>query len=269
MLAAYLDRIGLDAPVPATRKGLEQGMRAHLAAIPFENLDVFLGRGSAEGIEAIHAKLIGRRRGGWCYEQNGLLGWALGEMGFEVTPLAARVNKAEGDPGGHLALLVTAEGRELLVDVGFGGSQAAPLPLQAVETRHEPFALTLSERDGWWRYTEDPGGKPFYYEFRAVPADPAQLCHWRTWQQSDPGSPFVGNLVAQRRLGDEHLALRGRVLTVQGQGGVSRRLIADSGELVELLRARFGLDVPEIADKWPAVVARHEELFGNDERAVG
>ena len=262
MLAAYLDRIGLDAPVAATRAGLGQVMTAHLGAIPFENLDVFLGRGSAGGTEAIHAKLVGRRRGGWCYEQNGLLGWALGEMGFEVVPVAARVNKTEGDPGGHLALLVTTDGEEFLVDVGFGGSQAVPLQLHPLETRHEPFAVSLSERDGWWRYAEDPGRKPFYYEFRAEPADAGRLSHWRTWQESDPASNFVGNLIAQRRIGDAHLVLRGRVFTGQGPGGASRHLVADGEELVELLRARFGLDVPEIADKWPRIVARHEELFG-------
>ena len=263
MLAAYLDRIGLGAPVRATRKGLERVMTAHLGAIPFENLDVFLGRGSADGIDAIHAKLVGRRRGGWCYEQNGLLGWALGEMGFDVTPLAARVNKAEGDPGGHLALLVTVEARDLLVDVGFGGSQAAPMPLEAHETRHEPFAVSLSHNDGWWRYTEDSGDKPFYYEFRAERADPDPLSHSRTWQQSDPASSFTGNLVAQRRIGGEHWVLRGRVFTVLGRGRASRHLVADGDELIGLLRARFGLDVPEIADKWPQVVARHEELFGS------
>jgi N-hydroxyarylamine O-acetyltransferase len=263
MLAAYLERIGLEGPVPATRQGLEAVMKAHLGAIPFENLDVFLGRGSADGIEAIHAKLVGRRRGGWCYEQNGLLAWGLGEMGFAVTPVAARVNKAEGEPGGHLALLVTVDGEELLVDVGFGGSQAAPLTLQALETRHDPFAVSLTHRDGWWRYTEACGDKPFYYEFRAKPADAARLSHWRTWQQSDPDSSFVGNLVAQRRMGREHWVLRGRVFTVQSQGGASRHLVADGDELVSLLRARFGLDVPEVADKWPQVAARHEQLFGS------
>ena len=264
MLAAYLERIGLDGAVPATRERLQQLMTAHIGTIPFENLDVFLGRGSADGIEAIHAKLVGRRRGGWCYEQNGLLGWALGEMGFAVTPVAARVNKSEGDPGGHLALLVTVQGQDLLVDVGFGGSQAAPLPLQPLEARHEPYAVSLSHRDGWWRYTEDSGGKPFYYEFRAEPADPGELAHWQTWQQSDAGSSFVGNLVAQRRMGREHWSLRGRVFTVQAPGSASRHLVADGEELVALLRARFGLDVLEAADQWPRIVARHEEPFGSE-----
>lgn len=264
MLAAYLERIGLAAPVPATRAGLARVMTAHLGAIPFENLDVFLGRGSAEGIDAIHAKLVGRHRGGWCHEQNGLLGWALAEMGFEVIPVAGRVNQTEGDPGGHLALLAMVDGQPLLVDVGFGGSQAAPLPLDAVETRHEPFAVSLSRRGDWWRYSEDAGGSPFFYEFRAEPADPARLAHWRRWQQTDPASPFTAHLVAQRRIGEEHLSLRGRVFTVQGTGAASRHLLADADELVATLRARFDLDVPEVAARWDAIAARHEELFGPD-----
>jgi len=262
MLAAYLERIGLDAPAPATQDGLKRLMAAHLHAIPFENLDVFLGRGSARGIEAIHAKLVERRRGGWCYEQNGLFGWALGEMGFDVTPMAARVNKTEGEPGGHLTLLVRADRQEWLVDVGFGGSQVAPLPLEPHSSRHEPFSISLTRRGDWWRYTEDPGDKPFFYEFRREPADPGRLAHWNAWQETDPASNFVGNLVAQRRLGSEHLMLRGRVFTILSTAGASRRLLSGPNELVELLHSRFDLDVPEVAERWPQIAARHEELFG-------
>lgn len=262
MLAAYLRRIGLDGPVEPTREGLGRIMTAHVGAIPFENLDVFLGRSAARGIEAIHAKLVDGRRGGWCYEQNGLLGWALGEMGFEVTRLAARVNKIEGEPGGHLTLLVRFEGQDWLTDVGFGGSQAMPLPLEPCEYRHDPFAVALSRRDGLWRYTENPGGKPFFYEFRAAPADPDRLAYWNTWQETDPSSNFVGNLVAQRRLGREHIVLRGRVLTERGAAGERVWLIDDGTELDTVLRERFGLDVPEVADRWPAIAARHRELFG-------
>lgn len=262
MLAAYLRRIGLDSAVPPTRDGLERVMAAHIAAIPFENLDVFLGRRAARGIEAIHAKLVEGRRGGWCYEQNGLLGWALEEMGFEVTRLAARVNKTEGEAGGHLTLRVHVDAQNWLVDVGFGGSQASPLPLEAHNTKHEPYSVSLSRRDGWWRYTEDPGGKPFFYEFREEPADPDRLAHWNTWQETDPGSNFVGNLVAQRRLGREHIVLRGRVLTERGAAGERVRLLGDGAELDGVLRARFGLEVPEVAAHWPRVVARHRELFG-------
>jgi N-hydroxyarylamine O-acetyltransferase len=262
MLAAYLDRIGLDGPVSPTLEGLTGVMTHHVAAIPFENLDIFLGRGGARGIAAIHDKLVIRRRGGWCYEQNGLLGWALEEMGFAVTRVAARVNQAEGEPGGHLALLVDLDGRRRLVDVGFGGSQIEPLELAPARLRHEPFSLALSERDGWWRYSEDPGGSPFFYDFEPRAVEQDVLDRWQERQASSPDSTFVLNLVAQRRIGHTHLVLRGRVLTERDPAGERRRVLSDAAELVAVLSDRFGLDVPEVADRWPQIVARHEDLLG-------
>src|SRR5690606_5499987 len=194
MLEAYLRRIGLDAPVAVNLQGLEQLMTAHLSAIPFENIDVFLGQQSARGIAAIHEKLVARRRGGWCYEQNGLLGWALEQMGFEVIRVAARVNKVEGEPGGHLALLVTIDGSGQLVDVGLGRSKDEAARLEPTDVRHCPFAITLALRDEWWRSSEDPGGKPYFYEFRAELADHSRRPYWNPWQECDPASNFVGNL---------------------------------------------------------------------------
>lgn len=261
MLAAYLDRIGLAGPVEPTIEGLTEAMARHIAAIPFENLDVFLGRGGARGIPAIHDKLVNRHRGGWCHEQNTLFGWALAEMGFSVTPVAARVNSTEDEPGGHLALLVDASGRRFLADAGFGGSQARPLELVPTAERHEPFAVALSERGGWWRYTED-AGSPFFYEFEPKPAEPERFDRWQDWQATSPESPFVANLVAQRRIGDAHLVLRGRVLTERGPEGEQRGELSDAAELVAVLKDRFDLEVPEIADKWPRIAARHQELFG-------
>ncbi len=262
MLAAYLDRIRLGDPVDPTLDGLTEAMARHLAAIPFEALDVFLGRGGARGIAAIHDKLVNRRRGGWCHEQNALFGWALGEMGFSVTPVAARVNSSEGEVGGHLALLVDVSGRRFLADVGFGGSQARPLELVPSTERHEPFAVALSENGGWWRYTEEAESSPFFYEFEAREADAERLERWQAWQTTAQESPFVANLVVQRRIGEAHRVLRGRVLAERGAGGQQRRVLSGAAELVTVLADRFGLDVPEVADKWPLIAARHEELFG-------
>jgi len=268
MLAAYLDRIGLAGPVDPTVQGLAEAMARHLAAIPFENLDVFLGRGGARGVAAIHDKLVVRRRGGWCHEQNALFGWALREMGFSVMPVAARVNSSEDEVGGHLALLVDAGGRRLLADVGFGGSQARPLELVPTAERHEPFAVALSESGGWWRYTEEAGGSPFYYEFEPRPAESERFDRWQAWQATSPESPFVANLVAQRRIGDAYLVLRGRVLMERDGDGERRRVLSDAAELVTVLKDRFGLDVPEAADRWSQVVARHEELFGGGQKSA-
>jgi len=90
-LSAYLDRIGLKQPPPATAEGLAQVQRAHRLAIPFENLDVILGRGIRIDSASVFAKLVTARRGGYCFEQNRLFEDALIALGFTVRPLLARV----------------------------------------------------------------------------------------------------------------------------------------------------------------------------------
>ena len=249
-------------PTAATLDGV---MRAHLASIPFENLDVQLGRPTSRALPAIFAKLVERRRVGWCYEQNGLLGWALAELGFAVTPVAGGVMRATAGNsalGNHLALLVQLDS-PWLVDVGFGGSLAAPLRLAAGTHEHAPYALSLARLDdGYWRYEEWMDGRPFSFDFLAQPADQVLLDAQHARLQAAADSPFVLNLVAQRRLGDRHLSLRGRVLTETSPDGRTDSVLADADALVEMLATRFALDVPEIAARWPAICTRHEALFG-------
>ena len=240
-------------------------MRAHAGTIPFENIDVQLGRPTSRAVPDIFAKLVERRRGGWCYEQNGLLGWALAEIGFAVTPLAGGVMRGiAGNAvlGNHLALLVELDG-PWLVDVGFGGSLAAPVRLAAGAHRHVPYDLSLARlADGYWRFQERVDSTPFNFDFRAEAADEDLLDVQHARLQAAPDSPFVLNLVAQRRLGDRHLSLRGRVLTELGPKGRRETLLADADALVGTLASRFGLEVPEIATRWPAICDRHAALFG-------
>ena len=264
-LAAYLERIGHAGPVAPTRDSLAAIMRAHVAAIPFENLDVQLGRPITGDLDEIFAKLVGRRRGGWCYEQNGLLGWALETIGFSVTRVAGGVMRAsagDGALGNHLALVVTLD-EPWLVDAGFGGSLAEPIALAPAAHRHAPYDLSLARiGDDYWRYEEWIRGRPFSFDFRFERADPALLARQQSSLQTDPDSPFVLNLVAQRRAGDSHASLRGRVLTLSRGDSYEEFLVEDAETLVETLDTRFALDVPEIAACWPAICERHEALFG-------
>jgi N-hydroxyarylamine O-acetyltransferase len=247
-------------------------MRAHVASIPFENIDVQLGRPTSRALPDIFAKLVTRRRGGWCYEQNGLLGWVLAEIGFAVTPLAGGVMRvAAGDTvlGNHLALLVELADGPWLADAGFGGSLAAPIRLERSRHRHAPYDLALFQLDDdYWRFEENIEGKPFSFDFRAVPADQALLDAHHARLQAADDSPFVLNLVAQRRLGERHLTLRGRTLIELGADGRTETLLPDANALVETLATRFGLDVPEIAARWPAICARHAALFGGGDTAA-
>lgn len=268
-LAAYFDRIGYSGPRAPDLATLDALMKAHAGSVPFENLDVQLGRRTGLDPQAIFAKLVGARRGGWCYEQNGLFGRVLTELGFEVRRLCCGVLRAiNGDAalGNHLALMVTLEGKPWLVDVGFGGSQAGPIPLAAGEHAHPPYAIALTQADGYWRLIEwiEPD-KPFSFDFRDGPADEALFAAKCAELQDNPESVFVQNLVVQQRRGARHLSLRGRVFSTHNADGEERRLIDSADELVETIRAEFAMDVPEAAALWDKVCARHEVLFPDTE----
>jgi N-hydroxyarylamine O-acetyltransferase len=155
-LSAYLERIGLKQPPPATAEGLAQVQRAHRLAIPFENLDVILGRGIRIDSASVFAKLVNARRGGYCFEQNRLFEDALIALGFTVRPLLARVwLGADGPPPGktHTLGLVTIDGQDWIADAGFGGSYNPPMPLADGETALAPdgaeFRLMRDPLHGW------------------------------------------------------------------------------------------------------------------------
>ncbi len=171
---AYLNRIG------ATHRGtslesLEHLQRAHLTAVPFENLDVFHRRGVQTSPEWSIAKIVDRRRGGWCYELNGAFAELLQALGFEVTLLACHV-LFDGEPTeepDHLALLVETGGPHL-VDVGFGNSFIRPLPLlPGVALDGGSATYSFEESDGNWTLREHASGGDAVpqYRFKVAPAD--------------------------------------------------------------------------------------------------
>ncbi len=218
--------------------------------------------------EANYEKIVCQRRGGWCYEMNGVMAWALGEIGFEVMRMSAgvmRVLAGDAQLGNHLCLLVRLD-QPYLVDVGFGGSMAEPLPLRASEREDRPYRLELRELGGgYWRFAEiaHGDGDAFSFDFRVAPADEALLARKCQFLQTDPASPFVQNLVVQRRTADTHLSLRGRVLTATHATRVDKKLLVSTDEFVAILRDSFDLDTPEAATLWPSICARHDALFGS------
>jgi N-hydroxyarylamine O-acetyltransferase len=264
-LAAYLARIGISGALAADRATLDAIVLAHVQKIAFENLDVQLGRPLTTDPVAAFAKLVERRRGGWCYEHNGVLGAALAAMGFDVMRMSAGVmRQVRGDEamGSHLCLLVQCNG-PLLVDAGFGSWLGAPVPLEEGAWTHDPLPVELGRTDdAMWRVSVSLGPTAMSYDFKAEPADEDQLSRLCQWQARDAASVFVQNLTAQRREDGRYLMLRGKVLTATSQSGEERRELASRDELVATLRDVFLIDVPEAATLWPAIEARHEALFG-------
>jgi N-hydroxyarylamine O-acetyltransferase len=263
-LAAYCARLGIAGPFSPDLETLNRVHAAHCAAIPFENLDVQLAQPPSIDPDAIFAKVVYARRGGWCYEQNGVLGRALAAMGYAVTRISAGVVRNDtGLPamGSHLALLVTLD-RPWLVDGGFGSWIGAPLPLERGAWSLGPWPVALEPLDdGRWQLQVDLGARAMRYIFAAEPADEALLASMCHWQAHDPQSNFVLNCVVQRRQSAADLTLRGRVLTETDAQGSRQRLLDGAEDFVTVLRDRFDLDLPQVAKIWHAITVRHDTLF--------
>jgi len=151
-LDPYLRRIGMTAPGRPSVDLLGEVLRAHVTSVPFENLDVQFGRRLSTSIEAAYEKIVERGRGGWCYEQNGLFGLILSEIGFETTRVAAavmRADRGEIATANHLCLLVKPDDvdQTFLVDVGFGGSLIAPGQVLSPGWARSAYAAACSA--GW------------------------------------------------------------------------------------------------------------------------
>jgi N-hydroxyarylamine O-acetyltransferase len=261
---AYLDRIGFTGAARPDLGTLRVLHRAHLLAIPYENLDVQFGRLLTPDPLAAFEKIVGRRRGGWCYEMNGVFGLALEAIGFQVTRMAGGVMRAvNGDDavGNHLVLRVDLD-EPWIADVGFGDGALEPYPLReaAFSIDGYPFRLeALDER--WWRFhNHEFGGAP-NFDFAVEPAEPGVLASRCAWLQTAPESHFVQNAIVQRFTPDAILQLRGRVLRRVGLTGKSEHLIGSADEFVAILDHDLALDLPDAATLWPRICARHDQLF--------
>jgi N-hydroxyarylamine O-acetyltransferase len=213
-LAAYLARIDMPARPTLDAAGLARLQLAHRLAIPFENLDVMLGRGIAIDSGSVFAKLVVARRGGYCFEQNRLFLDALADLGFAARPLLARVllGHAAGDPLPpltHTFSLVTVEGQDWIADPGFGGSYAPVMPLADGAEGEAPdgarFRLTRQD-DGWLLDRHGPaattdgrgGGEGWrpQYAFTLAPVAEADLGLSNWWTSTAPASRFRQLVIA-------------------------------------------------------------------------
>jgi N-hydroxyarylamine O-acetyltransferase len=258
-LQAYFDRIGFTGAPRADFATLAKLHRAHLESIPYENLDVQLGRRVGLEPAAIFDKLVTRRRGGWCYEMNGLLGWALDEIGFSVTRLAGAVmREAIGARAiaNHLVLLVDMDG-PVIADVGFGDGAVEPFRLREGAFTQYGFGYRLELRaDGWWRFHNHAEGGAPYFDFQLASADPLALAARCEALQTDPASPFVANAILQRRFADRVEAMVNSERRVVRSDDVESFDISDVDEYRSTLLGVFGLDLPEAVALWPRLAGR-------------
>lgn len=258
-LAAYLARIGYQAELAPSVETLRALHRAHLLAITYENLDLHLGRRLPLGPEAAFDKLVTRRRGGWCYEMNGLFAWALEALGFEVRLLAGGVGwerLGEGARGNHLALLVALD-QPYLADVGFGDGILEPLPLVPGTYRQGFLEFRLEQAGGRWILHQHAGAGAPSFDFTLDPWRWADFAARAEELQTSPDSGFVQKTVCQRHRDSGVVTLRGAVLRTLTAAGVSQHVVGSAGEYAEVLQREFDLSIPEAPALWEVVCARH------------
>jgi N-hydroxyarylamine O-acetyltransferase len=249
-LDAYLSRTGLaGVPLPPTGVTLARLHYAHLAAFPFENLDILLGRGVRVDLESIEAKFLGARRGGYCYEHGQLFGAVLQLLGFEVDRRLARVwRPGPAGPRTHLTLRVgaPASGERWLADVGLGSSPAGPVPLD-VPGPHQidgwTYEIRPGDRPGSWDLWELQGEEwAPQYQFDEAIVVPVDVVLSNYYTATHPDSWFTHGPVVARREPDAITSLRGRTYTVTRPGhGKERRDLPDA-QWRQALSATFGLD---------------------------
>ena len=264
-IQAYLERIRFSHSVTPDLNTLRLLARAHVSAVPFENLDQQMGVEVSTNVERVFEKVVHRQRGGWCFELNGLFYWLLKEIGFDVSMHAAFVRPDKpgaGEVGDHMFLIVNCDG-SYLVDVGFGGGALEPVSFHIAASTQPPYTIAISEEeDGWHKYSETTKGNEGCYWFTLDEVDTSYFEPSNHRLQTDPNSSFRRTLTAQIRLEGKHVVLRGLVKKTYTPSEVSEERLRDENALVECLLADFGLDVPQISDCWPSLVKRHEELFG-------
>lgn len=243
-LPAYLDRIALPHAPAADAAGLALVHRAHRLAIPFENLDILLGRGIRIDAPSVFAKLVTGRRGGYCFEQNSLFLAALHALGFVARPLMARVwLMAEATPPlTHTLNFVTIDEQDWIADAGFGGSFSPPMRL--AEGAHHAAADGTAHRlirqdDRTWMLERagDPGptdGRSApsqdwqpQYSFTLDPVEPVDLELSNHWTSTRPDTRFTTLKVTSRVIDDGFVSLVDRRLSEHRNGeGLHREITA-------------------------------------------
>lgn len=247
-LAAYLARVGLAAAPAPTAAGLAELHLAHATHVPFENLDVLLGRPIRLDLPSLQAKLVRDRRGGYCFEQNMLFAAVLEAAGFRVTRLAARVRYRATRllPRTHMLLAVEADGGLWLADVGFGGS--GPLLPLRLDDRGEQRQFLWAYRvadEGGLRVLQG-GGPGGWHDFYAFTPERQELVDYEVanyYVSTHPDSAFTRTLAAQLPTPEARFILRNRELTTERGTGTETRTVTDA-ELPDVLAGVFGLKLP-------------------------
>jgi N-hydroxyarylamine O-acetyltransferase len=258
-LEPYFERIGFRGDPKPDLKTLTALHWLHPIAIPFENLNTLLGERVRLDEASLIDKLIHRRRGGYCFEQNSLFRFVLETIGFELTPIAARVvwnaDKNYNNPRTHMAMIVDIAGERFLCDVGFGGvTLTAPLAFESgvvQATPHEPFRI-LTSGELFTLEVQVKTGWRAAYEFDLQPQQAIDYEAMNYYVATHPDSHFRYHLMAARPYAGGRFSLGGNQFSRFERGLATEKRPIQSGKALEaLLKRDFQLTLPDHPDLGP------------------
>ena len=245
----YLRRVGYFGEIEPTETTLRSLHRAHMFAVPFENLDISVGRKIICDENRFLHKIVDERRGGFCYEMNGAFAALLRELGFQVTLLSARVTNGDGRDGpefDHMTLRVELEEEDWLADVGFGDSFVEPLRLEpGLEQEQFGRRYRLTSADGGLcleANSNEAWKKQYAFTFQPRElSEFAGMCHYH---QTSPDSHFTRKRACSLATPEGRITVTGDKLIETRNGIREERVLQGDEEWRAVLGGRFGVSLP-------------------------
>lgn len=242
---AYLELLDLNAPTKPTLAFLERLHERHLLRVPFENLNIHLGRPIRLDIPSLFEKIVRQKRGGFCYELNHLFHWLLRSLGYDSILISARVRTEQGGFSpefDHLALIVTLD-EPYLVDVGFGNAFRRPLPISG-EVREDIGGVYRVRRLESGEYAmQRQSGESWSdaYRFTLVPRSIEEFLDMCRYHQTSPDSHFTRNRICSLATRSGRLTLTDTALKVTENGEQKTHPVTSEEEWSRLLAEHFGI----------------------------
>ena len=241
ILARFLTLVEIAPPVSADLQTLQALHQAYPSIIPFENIEVLLGRPLSIEIDAIAEKMLDKRRGGYCFEHNLLFKAVLEEAGFEVTPHLARVvwgmDKPAATPQTHMLLIVNISGIRYLADVGFGGVSLTA-PQRLVEGEQNGFVLERTGSQSWLMSVNAGGTRRLMYSVDERPCQQADILVASHFVATHPESIFRHHLMMAKIIDGAQVNLFDRGITTY-RGEQKQEVKAESFETFCALLSPF------------------------------
>ncbi len=248
----YFERIGLrelSFPQEPTGALLKKMHRNHLLHIPFENLDIHLEKEIPLSIPSFYQKIVEKKRGGWCYEMNGLFYWVLTMLGYDADLITCQVAEKDGTIGSefdHMAIIVRIEERVYLCDVGFGGGFLEPLPLEAnyeIEMHGDCHKITEEEgRYQLWRKPFCKGDFELKYVFKLMECKLIDFADRSQYLQTSADSWFTQKRFCTKATPTGRVTLIDTTLQVRTDDKVHENGVANA-DYIQVLEKYFGISL--------------------------